>query len=62
MYYRFGLAQIFEFKCHTEEALIGLMRRALRHPDLGMDPETIMWTMTPSITSPVTPKAMSAAP
>lgn len=34
-------SQIFEFKRHTEAALVGLMRRALRHPDLGMDPDTI---------------------
>ena len=34
-------SQIFEFKRHTEEALVGLMRRALTHPELGMDPETI---------------------
>lgn len=34
-------SQIFEFKRHTEEALVGLMRRAVTHPELGMDPETI---------------------
>lgn len=34
-------SQIFEFKRHDETALIGLMRRALAHPDLGMDPKTI---------------------
>tara|TARA_R110001592_G_scaffold198738_5_gene447095 strand:+ start:2613 stop:3941 length:1329 start_codon:yes stop_codon:yes gene_type:complete len=34
-------SQIFEFKRHTEEALVGLLRRALTHPELGMDPETI---------------------
>ena len=34
-------SQIFEFKRHTEEALVGLMRRALTHPELGMEPETI---------------------
>jgi len=34
-------SQIFEFKRHTEEALVGLLRRALTHPELGMDPEAI---------------------
>jgi putative ATPase len=34
-------SQIFEFKRHTEEDLVGLMRRALSHPELGMDTKTI---------------------
>ncbi|MCF6285175.1 MAG: replication-associated recombination protein A [Candidatus Hydrogenedentes bacterium] len=34
-------SQIFEFKRHTEADLIGLMKRALTHPELGMDSESI---------------------
>jgi len=34
-------SQIFEFKRHDESALVGLMKRALAHPELGMDPATI---------------------
>lgn len=34
-------SQIFEFKRHDEAALVRLMRRALAHPELGMDPAAI---------------------